>query len=187
MGVCTGPWPSHLSETTCLPPGLTWHVSRLSTSVPWPTIMQPWPSAKTTVSVSLHMPVCAHRATVCSGSRPLCPLATAKGELSRQEHIFQPSTTREPQGPPLPQHPEERRKLGEASHTGPWAKQGMVPIATQQLTSLGWWELLRAGLLNWTAGDIDVDSSFVPCSTVWPGRTFLIWPTLSDPVVHSTS
>lgn len=30
------------------------------------------------------------------------------------------------------------------------------------------------------------NSSFFPCSTVWPGRTFLVWPTLSDPVAHST-
>ncbi|XP_028639276.1 rhophilin-1 isoform X1 [Grammomys surdaster] len=44
----------------------------------------------------------------------LCESYSAKGELSKQEHIFQPSTACEPQGPPLPQHPEERRKLAKA-------------------------------------------------------------------------
>lgn len=44
----------------------------------------------------------------------LCESSSAKGELSRQEDIFQPSATREPQGPTLPQHPEERRKLAKA-------------------------------------------------------------------------
>ncbi|CAO2602016.1 Rhpn1 [Lemmus lemmus] len=37
-----------------------------------------------------------------------------KGELSGQEHVFQPSATCESQGPTLPQHPEERRKLAKA-------------------------------------------------------------------------
>ena len=45
------------------------------------------------------------------------------------------------------------------SQAGPWANHGVAPTATQQLTSLGWWELLRRGLLNWAAGD----SSFFPC------------------------
>ncbi|XP_055482400.1 rhophilin-1 isoform X1 [Psammomys obesus] len=40
--------------------------------------------------------------------------SSSKGELSRQEHASQPSTTCEPQGPTLPQHPEERRKLAKA-------------------------------------------------------------------------
>ncbi|XP_059103742.1 rhophilin-1 isoform X4 [Peromyscus eremicus] len=45
----------------------------------------------------------------------LCEGSSAdKEELSRREHVFQPSTTCEPQGPTLPQHPEERRKLAKA-------------------------------------------------------------------------
>ncbi|XP_052016782.1 LOW QUALITY PROTEIN: rhophilin-1 [Apodemus sylvaticus] len=44
----------------------------------------------------------------------LCESSSAKGELARQEHIVQPSTTCEPQGLTLPQHPEERRKLAKA-------------------------------------------------------------------------
>ncbi|KAL1767531.1 rhophilin-1 isoform X1 [Sigmodon hispidus] len=44
----------------------------------------------------------------------LCEGSSDKGDLSRQEHVFQPSTTCEPQGPTLPQHPEERRKLAKA-------------------------------------------------------------------------
>lgn len=87
MGVCTGPWPSHLSETTCLPPGLTWHVSRLSTSVPWPTIMQPWPSAKTTVSVSLHMPVCAHRGSLLGLTASLSPSSSQGRTLKAGAHL----------------------------------------------------------------------------------------------------
>ncbi|XP_003510485.1 rhophilin-1 isoform X2 [Cricetulus griseus] len=48
----------------------------------------------------------------------LCEGSSDKGEVSR--HIFQPSTTCEPQGPTassiqkMPQHPEERRKLAKA-------------------------------------------------------------------------
>ncbi|XP_051015704.1 rhophilin-1 [Acomys russatus] len=44
----------------------------------------------------------------------LCESSPAKGDLSRREHTLQPSTACEPQGPTLPQHPEERRKLAKA-------------------------------------------------------------------------
>ncbi|CAO2602015.1 Rhpn1 [Lemmus lemmus] len=44
----------------------------------------------------------------------LCEGSSDKGELSGQEHVFQPSATCESQGPTLPQHPEERRKLAKA-------------------------------------------------------------------------
>uniref|UniRef100_A0A8C6HS28 Rhophilin, Rho GTPase binding protein 1 n=1 Tax=Mus spicilegus TaxID=10103 RepID=A0A8C6HS28_MUSSI len=44
----------------------------------------------------------------------LCESHPAKGELARQEHVFQPSTPHELQGPTLPQHPEDRRKLAKA-------------------------------------------------------------------------
>ncbi|XP_052603996.1 rhophilin-1 isoform X2 [Peromyscus californicus insignis] len=44
----------------------------------------------------------------------LCEGSSDKDQLSRPEHVFQLSTTCEPQGPTLPQHPEERRKLAKA-------------------------------------------------------------------------
>lgn len=44
----------------------------------------------------------------------LCEGSSDKDELSRREQVFQPSTACEPQGPTLPQHPEERRKLAKA-------------------------------------------------------------------------
>ncbi|XP_050001311.1 rhophilin-1 isoform X4 [Alexandromys fortis] len=58
-----------------------------------------------------HFSALAHYHTamaLCEGS------SADKGELPGQEHVFQPSATCEPQGPTLPQHPEERRKLAKA-------------------------------------------------------------------------
>ncbi|XP_026638362.1 rhophilin-1 isoform X2 [Microtus ochrogaster] len=58
-----------------------------------------------------HFSALAHYHTamaLCEGS------SAHKGELPGQEHVFQPSATCEPQGPTLPQHPEECRKLAKA-------------------------------------------------------------------------
>ncbi|XP_029420097.1 rhophilin-1 isoform X5 [Nannospalax galili] len=45
---------------------------------------------------------------LCKGS------SAAKGELSKQEQIFQAPTSHEPRGPTLPQQPEARRRLAKA-------------------------------------------------------------------------
>ncbi|XP_057647938.1 rhophilin-1 isoform X3 [Chionomys nivalis] len=58
-----------------------------------------------------HFSALAHYHTamaLCEGS------SADKGELPGQERVFQPSATCESQGPTLPQHPEERRKLAKA-------------------------------------------------------------------------
>ncbi|XP_008832753.1 rhophilin-1 isoform X2 [Nannospalax galili] len=44
----------------------------------------------------------------------LCKGSSAKGELSKQEQIFQAPTSHEPRGPTLPQQPEARRRLAKA-------------------------------------------------------------------------
>lgn len=118
----------------------------------------------------------------------LCPLAAAKGELSRQEHIFQPSTTHEPQGPALLQHPEERRKLGEASQAGPWAKQnglhshsatdipGLVGTAESRVVELGSWGH------SWGQLFLPLLDRFA-----WQNFPNLANTVLSYPVVHTTT
>ncbi|EGW11705.1 Rhophilin-1 [Cricetulus griseus] len=67
----------------------------------------------------------------------LCEGSSDKGEVSR--HIFQPSTTCEPQGPTassiqkMPQHPEERRKLAK-THQAPEVK--MPSLSQMKVTDL---------------------------------------------------
>lgn len=87
MSLCTGPWPSHLSKTTCPPPGLTWHTSRLSTFAPWPTITQPWRSAKAPVSVS-PTSLCVPTEAPCSRSlASLTPPSNKGGTVKAGAHL----------------------------------------------------------------------------------------------------
>lgn len=109
MGWCTEPWPSRLSETTCPPPGPTWHTSRLSTSAPWPTTTQPRPSAKAPVSAPPLTPVCAHRGLLL---RLMASLTPQQQTRTNSQGGSKSSSPRLPVTPKVPRCHSTRRSAG---------------------------------------------------------------------------